>query len=121
MAPEKVFLEVARKLLEFTFGDWSVWGRQPPAGSRGSARVGSRGQSPRIFLHGLQFRFNEITYFLEHSFIGYAVLKWSNLEFTFEVGGSLVAADPIFLEPCHAVIHAKILTGINRGNFAVKN
>ena len=23
MAPEKVFLEVARKLLEFTFGDWS--------------------------------------------------------------------------------------------------
>ena len=47
--------------------------------------------------------------------------KWSNLEFTFEVGGSLVAADAMFLEPCHAVIHAKILTGINRENFAVKN
>ena len=51
--------------------------------------------------HGLQFRFNEITYFLEHLFIGYAVLKWSNLEFTFEVGGSLVATDAMFLEPCH--------------------
>ena len=74
-----------------------------------------------IFEHGLQFRFNEITYFLEHLFIGYAVLKWSNLEFTFEVGGSLVAADAMFLEPCHTVIHAKILTGINRENFAVKN
>ena len=74
-----------------------------------------------IFEHGLQFRFNEITYFLEHLFIGYAVLKRSNLEFTFEVGSSLVAADAMFLEPCHAVIHAKILTGINRENFAVKN
>ena len=69
-----------------------------------------------IFKHGLQFRFNEITYF-----IGYAVLKWSNLELTFEVGGSLVATDAMFFEPCHAVIHAKILTGINRENFAVKN
>ena len=49
------------------------------------------------------------------------MLKWSNLEFTFEVGGSLVATDSMFLEPCHAVIHAKILTGINRENFAVKN
>ena len=48
------------------------------------------------------------------------MLKWSNLEFIFEVGGSLVATDAIFLEPCHAVIHAKILTGINRENFAVK-
>ena len=48
------------------------------------------------------------------------MLKWSNLEFTFEVGGSLVAADAMFLEPCHAVIHAKILTGTNRENFAVK-
>ena len=47
--------------------------------------------------------------------------KWSNLEFTFEVGGSLFATDAMFLEPCHAVIHAKILTGINRENFAVKN
>ena len=46
-----------------------------------------------IFEHGLQFRFNEITYFMEHLFIGYTVLKWSNLEFSFEVGGSLVAAD----------------------------
>ena len=46
------------------------------------------------------------------------MLKWSNLEFNFEVGGSLVAADAVFLEPCHAVIHA---TGINRDNFAVKN
>ena len=27
------------------------------------------------------------------------MLKWSNLEFTFEVGGSLVAADAMFLEP----------------------
>ena len=44
-------------------------------------------------------RFNEITYFLE---------------FTFEVGGSWGL-------PRHAVIHAKILTGINRENFAVKN
>ena len=34
----------------------------------------------------------------------------------FEVGGSLVAADAMFLKPCHAVIHAKILTGINREN-----
>ena len=42
------------------------------------------------------------------------MLKWSNLEFTFEVGSSLFATDAIFLEPCHAVIHAKILTGINR-------
>ena len=49
------------------------------------------------------------------------MLKWSNLEFNFEVGGSLVPADAMFLEPCHAVIHAKILTGINRENFAVKN
>ena len=49
------------------------------------------------------------------------MLKWSNLEFTFEVGGSLVAADAMFLEPCHAVIHSKILTGINRENYAVKN
>ena len=49
------------------------------------------------------------------------MLKWSNLEFTFEIGGSLVAADAMFLEPCHAVIHAKILTGINRENFDVKN
>ena len=49
------------------------------------------------------------------------MLKWSNLEFTFEVGGSLVATDAMFLERCHAVIHAKILTGINRENFAVKN
>ena len=49
------------------------------------------------------------------------MLKWSNLEFTFEVGGSLVTTDAMFLKPCHAVIHAKILTGINRGNFAVKN
>ena len=90
--------------MEFTFGDWS----------------GVQGQLP-IFGHGLQFRFNEITYFLEHLFIGYLVLKWSNLEFTFEVGGSLVASDAMFLEPCHAVIHAKILTEINRENFAVKN
>ena len=74
-----------------------------------------------IFDHGLKFRFNKITYFLEHQFIGYAVLKWSNLKFTFEVGGSLVAADAMFLEPWDAVIHAKILTGINRENFAVKN
>ena len=49
------------------------------------------------------------------------MLKWSNLEFTFEVGGSLVATDAIILEPCHAVIHTKIFTGINRENFAVKN
>ena len=49
------------------------------------------------------------------------MLKWSNLELTFKVGGSLVAADAMFLGPCHAVIHAKILTGINRENFAVKN
>ena len=49
------------------------------------------------------------------------MLKWSNLKFTFEVGGSLVAADAMFLEPWDAVIHAKILTGINRENFAVKN
>ena len=27
------------------------------------------------------------------------MLKWSNFEFTFEVGGSLVAADAMFLEP----------------------
>ena len=40
---------------------------------------------------------------------------------TFKVGGSLVAADAMFLKPCHAVIHAKILTGINRENFSVKN
>ena len=32
------------------------------------------------------------------------MLKWSNLEFTFEVGGSLVATDTMFLEPCHAVL-----------------
>ena len=38
------------------------------------------------------------------------MLKLSNLEFTFEVGGSLVATDAMFLEPCDAVIHAKILT-----------
>ena len=52
MAPEKVFLEVARKLLEFTLAEGSeasshlaiaaarrelVWGRQPPVGNRGSA------------------------------------------------------------------------------------
>ena len=49
------------------------------------------------------------------------MLKWPNLEFTFEIGGSLVAADAMFLKPCHAVIHAKILTSINRENFAVKN
>ena len=49
------------------------------------------------------------------------MLKWSNLEFTFEVGGSLVATDDMFLKPCHAVIHAKIFTGMNRENFAVKN
>ena len=49
------------------------------------------------------------------------MLKLSNLELTFEVGRSLVATDAMFLEPCHAVIHAKILTGINRENFAVKN
>ena len=49
------------------------------------------------------------------------MLKWSNLELTFEVGGSLVAADAMFLEPCHAVIYAKILTDINREHFAVKN
>ena len=53
MAPEKVFLEVARKLLEFTFGDWS------------DAEGASLTLLP-IFEHGLQFRFNEITYFLEH-------------------------------------------------------
>ena len=49
------------------------------------------------------------------------MLEGSNFEFTFEVGGSLVAADAMFLKPCHAVIHAKILTGINRENFAVEN
>ena len=49
------------------------------------------------------------------------MLKLSNLEFTFEVGGSMVAADAMFFEACHAVIHAKILNGINRENFAVKN
>ena len=49
------------------------------------------------------------------------MLKWSNLEFTFKVGGSLVAADAMFLKPCHAVIHAKILTGINCENFSVKS
>ena len=49
------------------------------------------------------------------------MLKWSNLELTFEVGGSLVATDAMFLKPCHAVIHAKILNGINRENYAVKN
>ena len=49
------------------------------------------------------------------------MLKWSILEFTFEVGVSLVTANAMFLEPCHAVIHAKIVTGINRDNFAVKN
>ena len=38
-----------------------------------------------------------------------------------KIGGSLVAADAIFLEPCHAVIHAKILTGINRKKIAMKN
>ena len=35
--------------------------------------------------------------------------------------GVYFAADAMFLEPCHAVIYAKILTGINRENFAVKN
>ena len=49
------------------------------------------------------------------------MLKWSNLKFTFEVGVSLVAADAMFLEPRHAVIHTKIFTGINRENFAGKN
>ena len=49
------------------------------------------------------------------------MLKWSNLEFTFQVGSSLVAADAMFLEPCHAVIHTKILTGINHEHFSVKN
>ena len=49
------------------------------------------------------------------------MLKWSNLEFNFEVGSSLVAADAMFLELCHAVIHAKILTSINREHFSVKN
>ena len=47
------------------------------------------------------------------------MLKWSNLEFTFE--GCFIAADAMFLEPSHAVIHAKILTDINREKFAVKN
>ena len=49
------------------------------------------------------------------------MLKWSNLEFTFKVGGSQVATDAMFLEQCHTVIHTKILTGIIRENFAVKN
>ena len=63
MAPEKVFLEVARELLE-----------------TGAARIATEGASHGapalsgeffltllpIFEHGLQFRFNEITYFLEH-------------------------------------------------------
>ena len=30
------------------------------------------------------------------------MLKWSNLKFTFEVGGSLVAADAMFREPCYS-------------------
>ena len=51
-----------------------VWWRQPSAGSSGSAPLGVQGAKPPeffltllpIFEHGLQFRFNEITYFLEH-------------------------------------------------------
>ena len=52
MDPEKVFLEVAKKLLELTFGDWSGaegaslggGGGQPLAGSRGRAPVGVLGE-----------------------------------------------------------------------------
>ena len=50
-----------------------VWGRQPPAGPGAEPRWGPGGKAPGFFLtllpifeHGLQFRFNEITYFLEH-------------------------------------------------------
>ena len=69
MASEKVFLEVARKLL--------AGAGLGSGGSRDSAPVGVQGRSLRKFFdfaayfeHGLQFRFNEITYFLEHYFIG---------------------------------------------------
>ena len=83
MAPEKVVLEVARTLLEFTPAELSesgshlalCWGRQQPAGSRGSVPDvggGPGGEAPGIcltllpiFEHGLQFRFNKITYFLK--------------------------------------------------------
>ena len=98
-----------------------IWRLERRVATRRELVWGRQTSSLPIFEHGLQFRFNEITYFQEHYVIGYAVLKWSNLEFTFEFGGSLVAAVAMFLEPCHAVIHAKILTGINRENFAVKN
>ena len=75
----KDFLEVARKLLEFTFGDWSdaegaSLGAPAPSGVQGQRPGGSEGgKAPEFFLtflpifeHGLQFRFHEITYFLEH-------------------------------------------------------
>ena len=46
MAPEKVFLEVARKLLEFTFGDWS----DAEGASLGApAPSGVQRQGPRNF------------------------------------------------------------------------
>ena len=44
MDPEKVFLEVARKLLEFTFGDWS--GAEGASLGGGAAPSGVQGQSP---------------------------------------------------------------------------
>ena len=86
MAPEKVFLEVARKLLEFNFGshlateavrsaaEGSSLGALAPSGFQGQRPGGGPGaEAPEkcltllpIFEHGLQFRFNEITYFLEH-------------------------------------------------------
>ena len=84
MAPETVFLEVARKLLEFNRPRearpahisrleqrtaWPGSGAPAPNGVQGQ-RPGNFLTSLPIFEHGLQFRFNEITYFLEHYFIG---------------------------------------------------
>ena len=92
--------------------------RQPAAGSRGSAPVGSRGQSPRIFLtllpifeHGLQFRFNEITYFLD--MLCCNGQTWS----------LLLKLEGVWLPrmPCFSSHVMQLLTGINRERFAVKN
>ena len=55
MAPEKVFLEVARKLLEFTFGDWSdaegvSLGAPAPSGVQGQRTAGGPGgKAPGFF------------------------------------------------------------------------
>ena len=82
MAPEKGFSGGSQKIIGVYIWrlEWRVamqrelaWGRQSPARSRGSTLLGSRGKAPGkiltllpIFEHRLQFRFNEITYFLEH-------------------------------------------------------